>query len=208
MSGNNAEAAPGQQVLEYWFGPVGSTQDAEYFGKRNRLWFMGGKPVDDEIRAKFGADVENAASGKLLHWQESKYGSLALIVLLDQFALNIYRGDKRGYLFSDLALPIAKGLLAHPEASSFSLAEKIFLYMPLEHSEDLSDQQESVRLFRALAQDAPAALAGVMKGSLDYAIRHFEVVKEFGRFPHRNEALGRESSKAELAFLSSPRAPF
>jgi len=208
MSGKKADTAPSQRVLEYWFGSEGRTEHAEYFGKRNHLWFMGGSKVDEEIRAEFAEDIERAASGKLDSWKDTSRGALALIVLLDQFALNIFRGDKRGYLYSDLALPIAKDILATGDFQAFTVAEKIFLFMPLEHSEDLKDQEESVRLYRNLAGSAPPALGATLKGTLAFAERHLKVVKEFGRFPHRNAALGRVSSAAELAFLASPRAPF
>ncbi len=194
------------EILLYWFGK--EEPSAAYFQERNRFWFMGGEQVDSEIREKFGTDVELAASGKLSAWEEEPRGALALIVLLDQFALNVHRGEATGYLYSELSLPLAREAIRKGWQEGLGMAERVFLFMPLEHSESLLHQEESVRHFRALAEKSPAALAPVMAGFLDFAVRHQEVVKRYGRFPHRNEALGRESSAEELAFLASPHAPF
>jgi len=195
-----------QDVLTYWF--EGVDQTPEYFRKRNRIWFMGGKAVDDFIASAFSKDVEEAASGLLRHWGNTPEGNLALILLLDQFSLNIYRDSARGYLHSELSLPIAKDALNAGWASKLSLAKRIFLYMPFEHSEHMEDQIESVKLFAELAESSPPELSETMKGYLEFAKRHYQVVKEFGRFPHRNAALRRESSAEERKFLSSGRAPF
>jgi uncharacterized protein (DUF924 family) len=195
-----------QKILELWFGDLDHTP--AYFRERNRFWFMGGEKADDLIRLHFSADVEDAAAGRLESWRVSPKGTLALIVLLDQFSLNLYRTGKQGYLCSEMAIPLAKQMVQSGWTNTLSPAEKIFVYMPLEHSEHLHDQEVSVRLFRELFEQSPAELKPTMEGSLQYAERHLAVVKEFGRFPHRNEALGRVSRPEEIAFLASSRAPF
>lgn len=199
----NSEAT---RVLEYWFGGLDHTP--AWFGERMRLWFMGGPKVDAEIRDRFEMLVERAECGELGAWLEAPREALALLVLLDQFALNIYRNEARGYRCSEAAIRPAKAILARGWEAVLSPAERIFLYMPLEHSESLADQELCLERFRALAVKVPPELAEVMKGSLDYAERHLRVVKRFGRFPHRNEALGRVSTEAEKAFLASDEAPF
>jgi uncharacterized protein (DUF924 family) len=195
-----------RQVLEYWF--TGLDHSPAWFGERMRLWFMGGPRADNDIRARFAPLVERAEAGALATWLEAPREALALVVLLDQFALNIYRNEARGYRCSEAAIPMAKAILARGWEAVLSPAERIFLYMPLEHSENLADQELCLERFRAMAASAPAELAEVMQGSLVYAERHLSVVKRFGRFPHRNEALGRISTVEEKEFLASKEAPF
>lgn len=193
-------------ILDYWFGDL--DHSPAYFRQRNPMWFMGGKKVDEEIRGRFAEDVELAAAGKLSRWETTPRGLLALVVLLDQFALNLYRDQAQGYVYSDRAIPLALKALERGWHRTLTPAEKTFLYMPLEHAEDLGHQARCVGLFTELRAAAPAELAQAMDGSLDYALRHYRVVQRFGRFPHRNEALGRQSSAAEKAFLQSEEAPF
>ncbi len=194
------------KVLNYWFGALDQTP--EWYGRKMRLWFMGGKAVDDEIRTQFGALVEDAETGKLDDWKNSPKECLALLVLLDQFALNIYRNEARGYRCSEAAIPLARHLLAKRWNSLLSPAENIFVYMPLEHSESMEDQETCLAGFEEMLRQSPMELKEIMQGSLDYAERHRKVVKRFGRFPHRNEALGRKSTEEELKFLASSEAPF
>lgn len=169
---------------------------------------MGGKETDEEIRRLFSAQVERAEAGQLQSWLSSPRGALAVVILLDQFALNLYRNEARGYHCSELAIPLARRILRQGWEYTFTPAEKTFLFMPLEHSESLGDQKDCVARFRELAASSPAELKGAMQGSLDYAERHLKVVERFGRFPHRNAALGRKSSAEELAFLATKDAPF
>ena len=193
-------------VLEYWFEEQSATP--EYFRMRNKLWFMGGAAADAYIRAEFLADVERAGGGELDAWNETPLGTLALILLLDQFALNIFRDAARGYVYSDRAIPLAHALVATHRYRVFTPAEQIFAFMPLEHSESLADQQLCVALFTQLRDQSPASIRDEMQGALDYAARHLRVVERFGRFPHRNAALGRPTTEAEAAFLASSAAPF
>ncbi len=194
-------------VLDYWFGPS-PADTAAYFQERNRMWFMGGKKVDEEIAALFRDDVEAAEKGELSTWERDPREALALVLLLDQFALNLYRDQARGYRCGDLALPVARKLLGASSEKQFCRAEMVFLFMPLEHSESAADQADCVALFKAMKATSPPGLADLLDGYVQFAERHQRVIAEFGRFPHRNEALGRPSTANELAFLASPRAPF
>ncbi len=193
-------------VLDYWFGDLDHTP--RYFSERNRLWFGGGEEVDGYIRRTFEADVDSAVAGRLRSWAETPRGSLALIVLLDQFSLNLYREQPRSYEQSALAIPIAERLIDGGLSWTLTPAERLFVYLPLEHSEKLEHQERSVALFEELAGGAPAALRPALRGHLDYAVRHWRVVRRFGRFPDRNEVFGRPSTPEELAFLASDAAPF
>lgn len=199
----NAQA---KAILEYWLGDLEHTP--EYFQARMRRWFMGGRAVDEEIRGRFLNQVELAGKNGLEDWKSSPREALALVILLDQLSLNFYRDEARGYELSERAIPVAKQILKNGWDFALTPAEKIFLYMPLEHSESLADQEECVAHFTKLTKEACPELKGVMQGSLDYAKRHLAVVKRFGRFPHRNKALGRESRPEEIEFLSSKEAPF
>ena len=193
-------------VLDYWFGDLDQTPT--YFELRNRLWFGGGDDVDEFIRTTFEADLNLAVAGKLGRWEETPKGSLALVVLLDQFSLNLYREQPRSYEQSALAIPIAKRVIEQGQDSVLTPAERVFLYLPFEHGETVSLQERSVALFDALAKSASPPLREVMAGYHQWAVRHWRVVARFGRFPDRNEVFGRPSTPEELAFLASDEAPF
>jgi uncharacterized protein (DUF924 family) len=194
------------EALQFWFGDLDQTP--AWYHQRMRLWFMGGTQIDDEIRNRFGNLVNRAARSELESWLHTPKEALALILLLDQFALNIYRNEARGYHCSEAAIPISKKILSLGWDTSFTPAEKIFAYMPLEHSESLEDQLESVNRFQLLSIEARDDLKEIMNGYLSYAKRHLVVVERFGRFPHRNEALKRATSENEKTFLASSDAPF
>lgn len=195
-----------QSVLEYWFRDFDYT--AEFLRKQVPFWFMGGPKVDEEIRRKFSGLLRQAARGKLKAWQETPKGCLALIVLLDQFSLNLHREKPESYLQSKMAIPLADRMVRKGWDWTLTPLERVFVYLPYEHSEKLSDQVRAVALFRALARGAPKIYQEMMDVFLDYAIRHYRVVKRFGRFPDRNEVFGRPSTRRELAFLASDQAPF
>lgn len=195
-----------QAVLEYWFGDLDQT--SEYFEERNSLWFGGTAEIDEYIHANFAKDLELAALGKLTEWEKSPKGSLALIVLLDQFSLNIHREKPKSYLQSAMAIPIAERAIERGWEFVLTPAERIFLYLPFEHGESLAHQERSITLFKTLTGQGPPALREMMDFYLDFARRHHRVVAKYGRFPDRNEVFGRESSLAEKEFLASDEAPF
>lgn len=195
-------------ILDYWFGDLAQTP--EYFKSRNKLWFMGGEKVDAHIRKHYEADVVRATLGEHDDWLESPRGCLALIILLDQFSLNLYREQPRSYRQSELAIPITRRIITRGWEKELTEVERVFVYLPLEHSELLPDQEEAVRHFEKLAASVPARtpLREAMEDYLDYARRHERVVRKYGRFPDRNEVFGRTSTPEEEAFLASDEAPF
>jgi len=193
-------------VLDYWFGDFDQTP--KYFARRNTLWFGGDKRADEYIRQTFEADLDDAVAGKLHEWAETPKGCLALIVLLDQFSLQLYREQPRSYEQSTLAVPIAERAIESGWEWVLTPAERVFLYLPFEHAENLARQERSVALFETLTRGGPPELRQVMEAYHHWAVRHWRVVARFGRFPDRNQVFGRPSTPEELAFLGSDEAPF
>jgi uncharacterized protein (DUF924 family) len=186
-----------QAVLEYWFG------DGSDPARRQReLWFAGSARVDADVRERFLPEVEQAERGEFDHWQETADACLALIILLDQLPLMIFRGAARGYRDGDLALPVARHLVERGFDEDYTPSERLFAYLPFEHSEDVIDQERSLELFGKIRELPGMAMA------YDFAVKHWEVVQRFGRFPHRNKALGRTSTPDEIEFLKLPGAGF
>ena len=190
----------------FWFGT--SPQDAEVIASQSALWWQKQPAVDTEIRKRFAPLVERAATGELDSWLGELRGRLALILLTDQFPRNIWREQAAAFAFDVLALRWAKEALALGLDTRARPIERVFLYLPLEHSENLADQQHAVRLFDALAASVSSELRPAFDGFLDYARRHLEIIERFGRFPHRNAALGRETTAAEADFLRQPGSRF
>ncbi len=189
-----------EDILTYWFG---DGSDASDDARRQReLWFAGSRRVDAEVRERFLPVVERAERGELDHWQHDADACLALVVVLDQFPLMIFRNEARGYLDGDLALPVARHLVEQNFDRDYGASRRLFAYLPFEHSERLADQELALELFGRIRH-----LPG-MELAYDYAVRHWEIIKRFGRFPHRNEALGRESSPEEIEFLKQPGSRF
>ena len=156
-------------------------------------WFEPNDVFDDEIRAQFMPTYEAAARGALDHWQESADGALALLVLLDQFPRNLFRGEARAYATDAQARAIADRALNRATDRQFPIEERQFFYLPLMHSEDLADQERCVALY-CNSDDAQG---------LSHAEIHADIIRQFGRFPHRNRALGRATTAEEQAFLDS-----
>jgi uncharacterized protein (DUF924 family) len=193
-------------ILSFWFGDL--NQDSAYFSERLRLWFAPNKQVDNYIREHFETDLEQALQNKLSAWEDSPKGLLALIILLDQFSLNLYRGEARSYDQSHRAIALADKMISTGFLWTLSPAEKAFVFMPYEHGEDLKYQTRAVELFQELFNSSPERFRPVMKSFLEYAERHYKVVKRFGRFPNRNQAYQRDSTAQEVAFLQSAEAPY
>jgi len=184
---------PAQAVLDFWFGSGGIRAE----------WFRKDPAFDAQIRERFGAWVDRAVAGELADWQASPQAALARIVLLDQFTRNIHRGSARAFAGDALALAAARAMVASGQDAMLPPVPRAFVYMPFEHAEDLAAQNEAVRLFTALAAQAPE-----LDENLDYARRHRAIIERFGRFPHRNAALGRPSTPEEAAFLQQPGSGF
>jgi uncharacterized protein (DUF924 family) len=182
-----------EDVLDFWF-----AGDATQW--RQQRWFKRDDAFDTEIRARFALALEAARDGALDRWAATPTGALALVIVLDQFPRNIHRGSHLAFAGDAHARRIARAAL--PMAGELTPVQRVFLYLPFEHSEDLADQDRAVSLFESLRGD------GDYESVIAYAHRHREVIARFGRFPHRNAALGRENTAEETAYLAEPGAGF
>lgn len=197
------------QVLEYWLGAEFPTNETAL--TRKALWFTKSETTDEEIRNLFGAVLQEALAGKLDgEAMESPLGMLAVLIVLDQFTRNAYRGTPKSFAGDAKALKLAQKAidLGWDMDASVPTVARLFIYLPLEHAESMAMQEHSVVAFEQLHQDSPAELREFFAGTLDYAHKHLEVIKQFGRFPHRNPILGRESTPEEKTYLSQPGAGF
>jgi uncharacterized protein (DUF924 family) len=188
-----------QDILHFWFGQPGSALRGSF----RDAWFKKDPAFDDEIRRHFLGPTEAAARGEHDSWQADPEGALALVVALDQFPRNVYRGQAKAFAADPKARQVADSAIARGFDRGLPSCERLFFYLPFEHSETLADQERSVMLFRKLAEDDPARAEVI-----PYALRHQEIIQRFGRFPHRNIALGRESTEDEIAFLKEPMSAF
>ncbi|MES2979701.1 MAG: DUF924 family protein [Pseudomonadota bacterium] len=194
----NEVVAP-DDVLAFWLGD-GMTEGWPTTELKQR-WFLGGAELDAEIQATFGAAVQAALRGELRSWEVSLHDRLALVVLLDQFTRNIFRGDRRAFDGDPHAQQLALATLARHEDRDLPWVARVFLYMPLMHAENLALQRECVACFERLVDDAPEKLKERLRDNLDFARRHEAIIERFGRFPYRNAVLGRENTAEEDVFL-------
>ena len=179
------------EVLDYWFAPP----DSEEHGAHRELWFDGGPEIDAEIAKRFRPLYERAAAGLLDHWRDDARACLALILVLDQFPRNMFRATPEAFATDAKAVEIARHAVEQGYDRGLDPNFQQFYYMPFEHSEDLADQRRSVKLFGASADHERK------EENVGYAVQHLEIIERFGRFPHRNAILGRESTPEELEFL-------
>jgi uncharacterized protein (DUF924 family) len=186
------------EILDFWFG---KPDEADY-GKPRKFWFIKNPEFDQEVRSRFLKDYQQAAAGKLDDWKTSPQGCLALIILLDQFPRNIFRGQPQAFATDPQALAYAQHAVAQGFDKQLLPIQRQFIYLPFEHSENLADQHQCIELFSML-KDHPECSSCV-----DYAHRHHKVIERFGRFPHRNEILGRETTPEEAEFLKQPGSSF
>ncbi|MEO5559113.1 MAG: DUF924 family protein [Dokdonella sp.] len=194
------------ELLDFWLGT--SASDADVILQRGSLWFGGGADVDASIRARFGELREAAITGLLDDWLAFARGRLALVILVDQFSRNLFRADAHAFAHDGIALAWCKQGLDAGTDRALRPIERVFFYLPLEHSEVLADQQRSVALFRALPGEGGAGVHAAFANFLDYAQRHRDIIARFGRFPHRNAVLGRPSTTQEIAFLGQSGSSF
>ena len=166
-----------------------------------KSWWTSTPEQDAQVRAAFGDALSKARSGELEHWRATPEGTLALVILLDQFSRNIHRGTPQAFAADSQARAVVKQALAEGVDQALPYYGRVFLYMPLEHSEDLDDQLRSVQLFEALVHDAPPGHADEARYFLSFAHKHRDIVARFGRFPHRNPLLGRVHTEEERAWL-------
>ena len=184
------------EILAFWFGT------GEHHGKSRLEWFRIDAAFDEEIRRWFLPAYELAESGTLSHWKSHAQHCLALIVMLDQFPRNMFRGSHRAFMTDAMAREATRHALDNGFDRELKPVERQFVYLPLEHSESLVDQQACLKLMRQLSVFAETAELHV------WAEKHLVIIQRFGRFPHRNAALGRESTAEEIEFLKQPGSGF
>ena len=181
-------------VLDFWFGdPPGAARPE---------WFRKDATFDAGIRSRFGELHAAAALRELEGWRASPEPMLALVVVLDQFSRNLYRGDPRAFAQDDHARECANQAIARGDDAALLPVQRQFLYLPLEHSESLADQERCLELMLSLEAFEPT------RGLTQWAVKHRDIVARFGRFPHRNAALGRATTPEEVEFLAQPASGF
>jgi uncharacterized protein (DUF924 family) len=178
------------QILQFWF------------GCERKTWFEKNPAFDDDIRRRFLPLYEQGAAGALDHWRQTPTGCLALVILLDQFPRNMFRGDARAFAADALARDAARAILDNGWDKAMSSDERMFAYLPFEHSESLADQERCLALMKEIAVTPQTA------DLPQWAEKHLAIIRRFGRFPHRNAALGRASTPEETEFLKQPGSSF
>jgi uncharacterized protein (DUF924 family) len=179
-----------QGILDFWFG----SPDSAELGSRRQIWFESTPEFDQEIRRRFSEANRLAAAGALDDLKRTQMGTVALIILLDQFSRNIFRGSWEAFANDPRAMSVAEYALEQRFDRNILTVQKLFIYLPFEHTEDLEAQERSVNLFVNLGDAS----------SLQHALCHRDQIVRFGRFPDRNKALGRPSTKPEEEFLNNP----
>jgi uncharacterized protein (DUF924 family) len=185
------------ELLEFWFSETSRAQ-----------WFEKSAAFDGGIRDRFGETARAAAAGGLNHWGETPPGALALVIALDQFPRNLHRDSPRAFAADAKARAVADEAIARGFDREMPLDRRFFFYLPFEHSESPADQRRSIALFQGWVDGHDATGRDRAMKLMPYVHRHAEIIERFGRFPHRNEALGRESTPAEVEFLRQPNSSF
>ncbi len=189
-------------VLDFWFGPP----DDPGHHQPRAMWFTKDDAFDARIAQRFGPLIARALVGGIDDWLTRPVDplpALAQVLVLDQFTRNVFRGSARAFAGDAMALQTARALVASGADRALTSVQRQFAYLPFEHAEDLSHQRTAVQLFQQLAADDPARA-----GLVEWAQKHLDIVARFGRFPHRNAALGRASTDEEAAFLLTPGSGF
>jgi uncharacterized protein (DUF924 family) len=188
-----------RDVLDFWFGdPTSST-----YGSSRVEWFRKDPAFDASIRDRFGALIERGLRGELEAWAATPLGALAQVIVLDQFTRNVFRETPRAFAGDARALNAARAMVGSRQDEELPPFQRAFVYLPFEHAEGIDMQHEAVRLYTRLVALDPA-----QAGGLDYAERHRDIIERFGRFPHRNDILGRQSTAEEIEFLKTPGSGF
>ncbi|OOG65675.1 hypothetical protein B0E46_04450 [Rhodanobacter sp. B04] len=186
-----------RDVLDFWFAEANMEH-----------WFDADTAFDEKVRGRLGHALDPAAAGQLDDWAVTPAGWLALLILLDQCPRDLYRGEPRAWAQDVKAQRLVLSGLLRGDDRRLPPLQRVFAYMPLEHAENMELQQRSVEQFEALCAEVPLEQRERFDGFLDYARRHREVIARFGRFPHRNAALGRGSTPEEVLYLAQPDAGF
>jgi uncharacterized protein (DUF924 family) len=195
-----------ETILRFWFG----SPDLQHVPSPDlqELWFGKAEATDRTIRERFGPDLERAAAGQLAHWRAEPASMLALILVLDQFPRNMHRDTPGMFAYDALALAACQQALARGVERHVGQAQRTFLYLPLMHSEELAIQDRSIRCYERLVAEALPEQLEAARGALRFAQLHRGIIVRFGRYPHRNAILGRETTPEEAAFLTEPNSSF
>ena len=200
----NAHMITPQEVLDFWFGEI---IDEWTTTDRFALWF-GARAADDEIiRAHFGEAMEQAVAGGMTAWEQKPMDTLALIILLDQMTRVIGRGRAAAFAGDKRALSLCLAGISNGFARQLPMVAQMFFYLPLEHSELLSHQEKHLALYADMIRQCPARKKE-LTAAFDYARKHMDIIARFGRFPHRNAALGRVNTPAEETYLQNTNESF
>lgn len=198
-------------ILDFWFHNITDETPIDKKSPPASLWFNGGRKLDDEIRQKFEIIWREAKGGECKDWEKSPKGVLALIILFDQFPRNMFRNSSQAFETDALALELVSRSIREGTGQKLALIERVFLYMPFMHAENLKAQEEGVRCFQNLVEESKNKSphnTHYFEYNLSFARRHRDIIAQFGRFPHRNAALKREPTPEESDFLKKPRSSF
>jgi len=194
------------EVLEFWMGPL--DDDGLAAAEQRQRWFQKSDDFDREIERRFGERYRAIVAGEHEDWLESPRGRLAYIIVLDQFSRNMFRDSAEMYAADERSLAAALGGIDQGDDDKLRTHERMFLYMPLMHAEDLAHQRRCEELFQHAAAAHEGEPAKAFANNAGYAERHRVIVERFGRFPHRNAIVGRESTPEEVTFLAEPGSSF
>lgn len=192
-----------EEILAFWFG-----EDPEHPMKDSSKWWKKDPAFDREIQQKFEADLKRATRGEYDHWKETPRPCMAFIILLDQFSRNIYRDTPNAFAQDPLSLEACLKGMEKGLDRELTPIQRPFFYMPMMHSEDMEVHRRSLQTYQQLAEEGPDDLKKTLEANYDYAGRHAKIIERFGRYPHRNAILGRESTAEEIEFLKEPGSSF
>tara|TARA_R110002110_G_scaffold33533_2_gene114888 strand:+ start:3483 stop:4067 length:585 start_codon:yes stop_codon:yes gene_type:complete len=187
------------EVLNFWF-DYENNPDPLY---NRTIWWQKNEHTDNIIREKFANLNYQATSGQLDSWLASPKSTLAFIILIDQFSRNLYRNTPKMFAHDSLALNAAKNIVASSKDKILTLTERVFLYLPFEHSENFNDQEMSIALYQRLVDETPEAHKKTAEAFLSFAQAHYDIIEKFGRYPHRNKILSRDSTADEIDFMKT-----
>jgi uncharacterized protein (DUF924 family) len=195
-----------EDILDFWFGELDEHGCAS--PNQRKRWWAKSDRFDETVKAQFLDDYEAIVEGEREVWRTTARGALAYIIVLDQFSRNMFRGTSKMFEADELARDVCYEGLESGFDAELGFDERVFFYLPLEHSESMDDQMRCLEVFQSLVEEAPEHLEHDARNYLDFADRHRAIIERFGRYPHRNEALGRASTSEEIAFLETPGSSF
>jgi uncharacterized protein (DUF924 family) len=197
-------------VLEFWFGENSSQPKSaqEIAKQQSKLWWSKNETIDKEIQQRFEPILKALLTGHYNSWFETPQGRLAAIIVLDQFSRNMYRDSAHAFTQDSLGLHWALQGIRQGDDKKLTPLQRVFFYLPLEHCEQLNMQNLAIEKFEQLVADSPKSFTDLAKGFADYAHQHQQVIARFGRFPHRNLLLNRDSTDEELEYLAQPGSGF